>query len=213
MEAAEAVNATSGLVLVDSAQGVEQLREAIQAVALAADTGKDAPDMLAGIRLEVENGKLLLIATDRFRMHVAEIPVEGDGVTDANLVPSLVNAKELAAWAKSAKGACQLNIRRTDLHLELETNRNLVRLVLSGGEYPKWRSFIEAKEEKPQSVNRLAVNGKYAYDLSKAYSLATGEKVPHLQLDITDANKPMRTHVEGRRFTFTGLLMPIRLPS
>ena len=203
---------------------MDQLREAIQAVALATDSSSHAPAMLTGIRLEIEDGQLVLVGTDRFRLHVARVQVE----PGASLTPTQVNAKELAAWAKAAKGACTLQIRRSvaisthimknkikvGRHLELETNSNLVRLVADDLEYPNWRSFVSgAEKNKPVSVNRFAVNGKYAYDLSKAYSLATGEKVPHLQLDITDANKPMRTHVEGRRFTFTGLLMPIRLPS
>lgn len=204
---------TSGLVVIESAQVVEQLREAIQAVALAADANKYAiPLSIKGIRLEVEDGHLVLVATDRFRMHVARVKVEGDGVTDANAKPVSVNAKELAAWAKTTKGACQVAIRRTENHVELETNNNLVRLVADDSEYPNWRDLVsKAKDHEPESVNKFAVNGKYAYELSKAYSMATGEKNPHLQLEMNAATKPMLTHVEGKRFTFTGLLMPIRI--
>jgi DNA polymerase III sliding clamp (beta) subunit (PCNA family) len=207
-EATETETGVSELVSIESAQGVDQLREAIQAVALATDSSSHA--MLASVCLEVEDGQLVLVGTDRFRLHVARVQVE----PNANLTPTPVNAKELAAWAKTAKGACTLQIRKIGPHLELETNINLVRLIVDSSKYPKWRSLISgAEKNKPESVNRFAVNGKYAYDLSKAYSLATGEKVPLLRLEITDANEPMLTHVEGKRFTFTGLLMPIRLPN
>lgn len=206
--------ANTELVVIMGGQRVEQLREAITAVALAVSTDKQAPDMLTSIRLEIEDGNLVLVGTDRFRLHVARIPVEGDGVTDANLTPVSVNAKDLAAWARSARGACTLTIRRTEQHVELETNLNLIRLIANHETYANWRSLISgAKEYESESVNELAVNGKYAYDMSKAYALATNNKTPWLHLKITTATRPMLTHVEGSRFTFTGLLMPIRLPA
>jgi hypothetical protein len=193
-------------VWVTTRHNVDQLRDAIAAVALANDANKYAPAILRAIRLEMEDGHLVLVATDRYRIHVAKVEVTGE------VEPVSVDGKELAAWAKSAKGAMNVTIKNTGQHVEIETNMNLIRLVANVEEYPKWRAFTDNPQAgESESVNELAVNGKYAYEMSKAYALATGSKTPHLQLKLSAPNKPMLTHVKGKQFNFTGLLMPIRI--
>ena len=203
VEAVETVE-SSGLVI-DTGQGVDQLRDAIAAVALATNANKYAPPILRAIRLEIEDGHLVLVATDRFRLHVARVPVSGE------IEPVSVGAKELTAWAKnSAKGACHITIKRTEHHVELDTQHDMVRLMVDGGEYPKWRSLIDT-EAKREPVEQLSVNGSYLHDMAKACALANWEKSPRITLQLTGPNKPMITEVKGKRFKFTGLLMPIRI--
>jgi DNA polymerase III sliding clamp (beta) subunit (PCNA family) len=193
-------------VWVTTRHNVDQLRDAIAAVALANDANKYAPPMLRAIQLESEDGHLVLVATDRFRLHVARVEVTGE------IEPVLVDGKELAAWAKSAKGAMNVTIKHTGQHVELETDMNLVRLTANKEEYPNWRDLLnKAEENEPKPFGEFAVNGKYAYDMSKAYALATGSKTPHLRLKVSEPTRPMLTHVKGKRFNFTGLLMPIRI--
>ena len=192
-------------VWVTTRHNVDQLRDAIAAVALANDANKYAPPMLRAIQLESEDGHLVLVATDRFRLHVARVPVSGE------IEPVSVGAKELTAWAKnSAKGACHITIKRTENHVELNTQHDMVRLMVDGGEYPKWRGLIDT-EAKREPVEQLSVNGSYLHDMAKACALANGEKSPRVALQLTGPNKPMITEVKGKHFNFTGLLMPIRI--
>ena len=126
--------------------GADLFTEAVGQVAVAAGRDDTLP-MLTGIRVEITGDKLVLAATDRFRLAVRELPwsASAPDVDAAVLVP----AKTLAEAAKSVSPG-------SDVHLALGTGSAVGEERLlgmrSGGrrsttrlldtEFPKYRQLL-----------------------------------------------------------------------
>lgn len=144
--------------------------EAVGQVAVAAGRDDTLP-MLTGIRVEITGDKVVLAATDRFRLAVRELTwsTTSPGVDAAVLVP----AKTLAETAKSVSPG-------SDVHLALGTGESVGEERLlgmrSGGrrsttrlldtEFPKYRQLLPAEHtavamigvaELTEAIKRVAL--------------------------------------------------------
>ncbi|MDU0291633.1 DNA polymerase III subunit beta [Saccharothrix longispora] len=123
----------------------EVFGEAVSQVAVAAGKDDTLP-MLTGVRLEIGEGKLTLVATDRFRLAMREFPWEPNpGLGE---VAVLVPAKTLNDSAKTlgASGAkVQLSLAANDGLLGLSGTGRRTTTRLLDADFPKYRQLLPSE--------------------------------------------------------------------
>ncbi|RKT51846.1 DNA polymerase III subunit beta [Saccharothrix australiensis] len=120
----------------------EVFGEAVAQVAVAAGKDDTLP-MLTGVRLEIGEGKLTLVATDRFRLAMREFPWEPD--ESLGEVAVLVPAKTLNDSAKTlgASGAkVELSLAANDGLLGLSGTGRRTTTRLLDADFPKYRQLL-----------------------------------------------------------------------
>jgi DNA polymerase-3 subunit beta len=123
--------------------------EAIGQVAIAAGRDDTLPT-LTGIRVEFDGSRIVLAATDRYRLAVREL--EWSPALPKFESAVLIPARNLADTAKSMAGADTVSIAVSDEGLvgfEADGKRTTTRLL--DGEFPKYRSLL------PTEVASVAV--------------------------------------------------------
>ncbi|MBB5958708.1 DNA polymerase-3 subunit beta [Saccharothrix tamanrassetensis] len=120
----------------------EVFGEAVSQVAVAAGRDDTLP-MLTGVRLEIGEGKLTLVATDRFRLAMREFPWQPD--ESLGEVAVLVPAKTLNDSAKTlgASGAkIELSLAANDGLLGLSGTGRRTTTRLLDADFPKYRQLL-----------------------------------------------------------------------
>ncbi|WP_086818736.1 DNA polymerase III subunit beta [Allokutzneria sp. NRRL B-24872] len=117
---------------------------AVSQVAVAAGKDDTLP-MLTGVRLEIADSKLTLVATDRFRLAMREFEWEPSGsVETAVLVP----ARTMADAAKTLGGSgnkIELSLGSTDGLLGLAGSGRRTTTRLLDAEFPKYRQLLPSE--------------------------------------------------------------------
>ncbi len=139
--------------------GGEQFAAAVAQVAIAAGRDDTLP-MLLGVRVEINDSKVTLAATDRYRLAVSEFTWRPDqpGFEGAALVPAkiladtaklLANAKEVSvAYAPGSAGEGLMGFSG-------DGRRTTTRLL--DGEFPKYRQLLPEDSSTVTTVNRAAL--------------------------------------------------------
>ncbi|TWP52838.1 DNA polymerase III subunit beta [Lentzea tibetensis] len=120
----------------------EVFGEAVGQVAVAAGKDDTLP-MLTGVRVEIGDGKLTLVATDRFRLAMREFPWEPD--ESLGEVAVLVPAKTLGDAAKTlgASGAkVEMSLAANDGLLGLSGTGKRTTTRLLDADFPKYRQLL-----------------------------------------------------------------------
>ncbi|XVS64488.1 DNA polymerase III subunit beta [Actinosynnema sp. CA-299493] len=120
----------------------ELFAEAVTQVAVAAGKDDTLP-MLTGVRLEIGEGKVTLVATDRFRLAMREFPWEPN--ESLGEVAVLVPAKTLNDSAKTlgASGAkVELSLAANDGLLGLSGRARRTTTRLLDADFPKYRQLL-----------------------------------------------------------------------
>lgn len=127
--------------------------QAVAQVSIAADRSDTLP-ILTAVRIEVDGDTMTLLATDRYRLAMRELPWEPTG--DAENAVLLVPARTLSDTAKSLGAAGSVGVAIGDaaggsglIGFEAGQRRTTTRLL--DGEYPKVSSIF------PSSVETQAV--------------------------------------------------------
>lgn len=123
----------------------EVFGEAVAQVAVAAGKDDTLP-MLTGVRLEIADGKLVLVATDRFRLAMREFEWTPDETLGD--VAVLVPAKTLNDSAKTlgASGAkVELSLAANDGLLGLSGNGRRTTTRLLDADFPKYRQLLPSE--------------------------------------------------------------------
>lgn len=158
----------------------EVFGQAVSQVAIAAGRDDTLP-MLTGVRLEIAEDKLTLVATDRFRLAMREFPWTSAGeVSDTSV---LVPARTLAEAAKT------LGTSGTSVEISLASGDGLLGLAGSGrrattrlldAEFPKYRQLL------PTEHTSAAVIGVSSLvDAIKRVSLVA-ERGTQVRLEFAD---------------------------
>ncbi|WP_329788402.1 DNA polymerase III subunit beta [Lentzea sp. DG1S-22] len=119
--------------------------EAVSQVAVAAGKDDTLP-MLTGVRVEIGEGKLTLVATDRFRLAMREFPWE----PDASLgdVAVLVPARTLGDAAKtlgSSGSKVEMSLAANDGLLGLSGSGKRTTTRLLDADFPKYRQLLPSE--------------------------------------------------------------------
>ncbi|GLY48234.1 DNA polymerase III subunit beta [Lentzea sp. NBRC 102530] len=119
--------------------------EAVSQVAVAAGKDDTLP-MLTGVRVEIGEGKLTLVATDRFRLAMREFPWEPDATLGD--VAVLVPARTLGDAAKtlgSSGGKVEMSLAANDGLLGLSGSGKRTTTRLLDADFPKYRQLLPSE--------------------------------------------------------------------
>ncbi|SFR17237.1 DNA polymerase-3 subunit beta [Lentzea waywayandensis] len=119
--------------------------EAVSQVAVAAGKDDTLP-MLTGVRVEIGEGKLTLVATDRFRLAMREFPWEPDA--SLGEVAVLVPARTLGDAAKtlgSSGGKVEMSLAANDGLLGLSGSGKRTTTRLLDADFPKYRQLLPSE--------------------------------------------------------------------
>ncbi|WP_432503964.1 DNA polymerase III subunit beta [Kineococcus arenarius] len=134
-----------------------EFTEAVAQVTVAASRDETLP-ILTGVRLEIEGGRLTLLATDRYRLAVRELrwnPSTPDFTTAA-----LVRARTLSDVARSLGGTSTLRMALADGGSDLigfSADGRQSTSLLVDGEYPKVRALFPAESPTHAVVSTAAL--------------------------------------------------------
>jgi DNA polymerase-3 subunit beta len=120
----------------------EVFGEAVGQVAVAAGKDDTLP-MLTGVRVEIGEGKLTLVATDRFRLAMREFPWEPDATLGE--VAVLVPARTLGDAAKtlgSSGSKVEMSLAANDGLLGLSGSGKRTTTRLLDADFPKYRQLL-----------------------------------------------------------------------
>ncbi|MEU0880068.1 DNA polymerase III subunit beta [Lentzea sp. NPDC005914] len=120
----------------------EVFGEAVGQVAVAAGKDDTLP-MLTGVRVEIGDGKLVLVATDRFRLAMREFPWEPDA--SLGEVAVLVPARTLGDAAKtlgSSGSKVEMSLAANDGLLGLSGSGKRTTTRLLDADFPKYRQLL-----------------------------------------------------------------------
>lgn len=162
--------------------------EAVAQVAVAAGRDDTLP-MLTGVRMEIDGDRVVLAATDRFRLAVRELQWQprDAAATGAALVP----AKTLSDAAKSAgadhAGAVELAFGSgqaigAEGLLGIQSNAKKTTTRLLDAEFPKFRQLFPASHTSVASVDSAALN-----EAIKRVSLVA-ERGAQIRMDFTEGS-------------------------
>ncbi len=123
----------------------EVFGEAVGQVAVAAGKDDTLP-MLTGVRVEIGEGKLVLVATDRFRLAMREFPWEPDA--SLGEVAVLVPARTLGDAAKtlgSSGAKVEMSLAANDGLLGLSGSGKRTTTRLLDADFPKYRQLLPSE--------------------------------------------------------------------
>jgi DNA polymerase-3 subunit beta len=123
----------------------EVFGEAVGQVAVAAGKDDTLP-MLTGVRVEIGEGKLTLVATDRFRLAMREFPWEPDEALGE--VAVLVPARTLGDAAKtlgSSGSKVEMSLAANDGLLGLSGSGKRTTTRLLDADFPKYRQLLPSE--------------------------------------------------------------------
>lgn len=128
----------------------EDFATAIAQVAFAASRD-DVTPVLTGVQLEVSGNALSLVATDRYRVALREIPFDGGGVASDDATTALVPARTLTEVGKTFAHGGDISIAFSgsgDREIIAFTagNKTVTSLLIKGNFPPVRRLFPEATE-------------------------------------------------------------------
>jgi DNA polymerase-3 subunit beta len=160
----------------------EVFGQAVSQVAIAAGKDDTLP-MLTGVRLEIADDKLTLVATDRFRLAMREFEWKSGGeVSDAAV---LVPARTLAEAAKTLGtngNTVQVSLASGDGLLGLSGSGRRATSRLLDAEFPKYRQLL------PSEHTAAAIIGVSSLvDAIKRVSLVA-ERGTQVRLEFADAS-------------------------
>lgn len=132
----------------------EELGEAITKTIVAA-SGDDAAAMLTGIAVQVQEGKLVLAATDRHRLAVTSVAVTGDGALSGRsaIVPAR-HMSEIARAIQKDQGIVHLSLAENGNQIFVESGEIYIASRLIEGNYPNFRQVIPSQAEQTLKISR-----------------------------------------------------------
>ena len=160
----------------------DQLRRAVDAVLDAADS-ESSRYALAGVRLEVEDGVVHVVATDGRRLHLCEVEID-QAVDDCQLLIPVRAAGLIATLCRQTEEEVQLERCGDELRATWGESGLWLRCRQLAGTFPRWRDAIPERPEATRVVVRadhLAQALRQAAictsETAKAVTLRLGEQI------------------------------------
>ncbi|MDQ4491809.1 DNA polymerase III subunit beta [Sinomonas sp. ASV486] len=144
----------------------DSFAKGVAQVTIAASRDDTLP-ILTGVRMEIENELITLLATDRYRLAMREI--HWQPTTPGTSTAALVKAKTLSEVAKTLGGAGDLSLALADDDSRLvgfESGGRTTTSLLVDGDYPKIRSLfpestpihaVVSTQELVEAVRRVSL--------------------------------------------------------
>ena len=188
---------------------LEGARELLEGASLCAAKGKRAPESLACVALRVdgERGQLIARSTDRYRLIVGSITVEGEDRLSEILI-SLPDIKRIVDLMKGITIGYLIIEREESGRVSFRVNANASLTVepLSHN-FPTPENFAQLLKEPDtrEPIGEIAFNPSLFADFAKI----SGKDNP-VKVTFTAANKPITIGLTGDKVAWSALLMPMR---
>lgn len=115
----------------------QQLKETLDSVVFAVSTSETQPE-ISGVLFKFENNKLVITATDRYRLAEMSIPITTD-ISRSVIVPHK-SVYELSRLLSTVKGSIDLHISNNQIALAVSDTYMVTRLI--DGQYPEYSQII-----------------------------------------------------------------------
>ena len=166
---------------------------------------KDMNQGLNAIALEVSEGKLIGRATDRYRLIVGSVPIEGE------LAHSLVgepDIKKIIALLKDSRMPLNVTLSRAGDLLSVSVLGNSITVRLIDQNYPSLENFngLLTYGLPRETIGAITFNPKFFSDYAKIG--ATNKD--GVRVEFRADNKPIDIHLSGNKVIWKALLMPMR---
>jgi DNA polymerase-3 subunit beta len=156
----------------------DQLRRALDAVLDAADS-ESSRYALAGVRLEVEDGVVHVVATDGRRLHVCEVEID-QAVDDCQLLIPVRAAGLIATLCRQTEEEVQLERSGEEVRATWGESGLWLRCRQLAGNYPAWRAAIP---ERPEAT-RVVVRADHLAQALRQAAICTSETSKAITLTI-----------------------------
>lgn len=141
----------------------DELRDAFDQVAFSA-SGTDTQPEISGVGVTLEKNKMVLVATDRYRL--AEKTIKINSQTNKKIIIPAKSVAELSRLITNSSGKLNLTISDTQLSLTLGDTYLVTRLI--DGQYPDYEQIIPDHHntvvtiEKSPLVSALKTSGIFS---------------------------------------------------
>lgn len=176
-----AAGPSASVVVVDG----HRFADVVSRVAPAA-AAQDARPVLGGVNVQIGNGRLLMVATDTYRLAVESLECSAGAPDGASLIP----AKSLAAAARATSGQDQVSIALDASAFEIAAGDVRVSGSLLEGTYPQWQALMPDGQATEMVVGAAGL--QEALDRFLVLNAATKSAIPVLlnmapgsQLEVT----------------------------
>lgn len=187
----------------------ERLHRALSAV-LTARCNEAARPAINCVLVDVEKGKLRLVATDSYRMAIADVNL-ADKLEDSGKWTLQGDLKPLLAALKRS-GDEYLTVDATGDTMVIETSAGtLIESMGDGDNFPDYRQLIPGDNKLEGEV---AYNPRFLSDIGKAAMTFNGETARNCTTPVRltpDSSKPGVFVTHNIHDTLIQLLMPVRV--
>ncbi len=156
----------------------DQLRRALEGVLDAADS-ESSRYALGGVRVEVEDGVVHVVATDGRRLHTCEIEID-QAVDDCKLLVPARAATLLAALCRQTDEEVQIERAGEEIRCTWPDSGMWLLCRQLAGNFPRWRDVIP---ERPEAIRVVVRADELAQALRQA-AICTSETSKAIELTL-----------------------------
>jgi len=177
------------------------LREVLEGAGLHASKDSSLPTLNA-VFIEGLEGKLIVRATDRYRLIKGEVVGEGD--LSSSLIP-LADVKRVITLIKEEKWEREVQLSRVGDLLSVTYNSNTLTILLCSGTFPP-SDHLFPDISTPSPIGEVMLNPALLADYGKIIGKKSG-----IKLIFTGAGKAITVELpENKNIKWSALIMPMR---
>jgi DNA polymerase III sliding clamp (beta) subunit (PCNA family) len=182
----------------------QDLADLLSGASVAMDKGKEAVSRLGSVYLSATGGKVIVKASDRYRLIVGESELAGESELGECQIRAN-DVKNILATIKANKVARDITLTRAGDSLSVAIGGTSLTVYLGGETFPPYQHLL-AGESVP--VAGISFNATYMADFSK---VPCSHKGGQLVVAFMGESKPIKVTIPHNKITWTALLMPMRV--
>lgn len=181
-----------------------ELADLLNGASVAMDKGKEAISRLGSVYLSTSGGKVMVKASDRYRLIVGESELAGESKLGECQIRAN-DVKNILATIKANKVAREITLTRVGDSLSVAIGGTSLTIYLGGETFPPYEHLL-AGESVP--VAGISFNATYMADFGK---VPCSHKGGQLVVEFLGERKPIKVAIPHDKITWTALLMPMRV--
>lgn len=181
-----------------------ELADLLNGASVAMDKGKDTISRLGSVYLSATGGKVMVKASDRYRLIVGESELAGESELGECQIRAN-DVKNILATIKANKVAREITLTRVGDSLSVAIGGTSLTIYLGGETFPPYEHLL-AGESVP--VAGISFNATYMADFGK---VPCSHKGVQLVMEFLGERKPIRVAIPHNKITWIALLMPMRV--
>jgi DNA polymerase III sliding clamp (beta) subunit (PCNA family) len=184
--------------------GAGDLADLLLGASVAMDKGKDSISRLGSVYLSATGGKVIVKASDRYRLIVGESEIAGESELGECQIRAN-DVKNILTTIKANKIAGEITFTRVGDSLSVAIGGTSLSVYLGGETFPPYEHLL-AGESVP--VSGISFNATYMADFGK---VPCSHKGGQLVVEFMGDRKPIKVSIPHNKITWIALLMPMRV--